>query len=60
MKKQPRPSLDDILCAFAVEPEMTPQLLTEWKRRYPLWSAELERLALALMLPEGVEPMEGD
>lgn len=37
---------DDILYGFAVLWDGTPAMLTEWKRRYPIWADELEEFAL--------------
>lgn len=60
MKSSRHPSPDDILYAFAVEFDGTPQDVTRWKRRYPLWAREIEMLALEIMLPDGLQEPEGD
>lgn len=50
--RTPTPTADDILYGFAVEWDLTPQSLTEWKRLYPLWASDLEALALAIIRDE--------
>lgn len=43
---------DDILMGFAVTWDRTPAMLTEWKKRYPLWANEMEDFAVETIREE--------